>query len=75
MWRRITDEYEGTPLGQSLGSLPQERRAQRYREFADEAFRRACATADDEVRTNYLSMATRWHTLATEMERAARQPQ
>jgi hypothetical protein len=60
---------ESRQLGQSLEALSLEERAKHYREFANEAFRRAAVSGTNELRAGYLSMAAGWHTLAIEMER------
>jgi hypothetical protein len=56
-------------LGGLLETLPLEQRAQRYREFAQEALRRASRTGDPDMRAGFLSMAAGWHALAEEIER------
>lgn len=56
-------------LGGLLETLPLEQRAQRYREFAQEALRRASNTGDADMRAGFLSMAAGWHALAEEIER------
>ena len=58
-------------LGQSLGSLPAAQRAERYRQFANDALRKAQESTDSERRAEYFSMASSWHAMATEMERTA----
>jgi len=57
--------------GRLLETLPLEQRAQRYREFAQEALRRAANTHDSDMRAGFLSMAAGWHALAEEIERTA----
>ncbi len=58
-----------------LDSLPLAERLLRYRQFSQDALRKAGETANDEMRLGYLSMATGWHMLATEVERFTdRQP-
>jgi hypothetical protein len=47
-------------------------RAQRYREFAFEADRRAAATLFADVRALFRNVAREWRTLAQEAERATR---
>jgi hypothetical protein len=59
------------PVGRLLETLPLEQRAQRYREFAQEALRRASNTHDSDMRRGFLSMAAGWYTLAEEIERTA----
>jgi len=56
-------------LGQLLESLPIAQRLLRYRQFSQEALRKATDTRDEEMRAAYLSMAAGWHMLATEIER------
>lgn len=64
-----------TRLGQLLESLPLAQRLLRYRQFSQEALRKATDTADEDLRAGYLSMAAGWHMLATEIERLReRQP-
>jgi hypothetical protein len=58
-------------VGQLLETLPLEQRAQRYREFAQEALRRASNTHDSDMRAGFLSMAAGWHALVEEIERTA----
>ena len=58
-----------TRLGQLLESLPLAQRLLRYRQFSQEALRKATDTGDEEMRAGYLSMASGWHMLATEIER------
>lgn len=50
-------------------TLPLDQRAQRYREFAEQALRRASDTHDPEMRAGFLSMAAGWHALAEEIVR------
>ena len=58
-----------TRLGQLLESLPLAQRLLRYRQFSQEALRKATDIKDEEMRAGYLSMAAGWHMLATEIER------
>ncbi len=58
-------------VGRLLETLPLEQRARRYREFAQEALRRASNTRDSDMRAGFLSMAAGWHALAEEIERTA----
>ena len=58
-------------MGRLIETLPLEQRAQRYREFAQEAVRRASNTHDSDMRAGFLSMAAGWHALAEEIERTA----
>ena len=57
-------------LGRSLISLPASERAKRYREFAAAAVHKATKTTDHAARAEYLSMASSWHAMAVELERA-----
>jgi hypothetical protein len=41
----------------------------RYREFSEDALRKAQDIKDEDMRAGYLSMAAGWHTLATEIEK------
>jgi len=73
--KRITFEsHRGDLWGFLLDPLPDhlplEMRLAHYRHSAAEAFRRAGATADDEMRMRFLTMAAAWETLAGEIERA-----
>ena len=61
---------ESGPVGRLLASLPPAERAERYREFANEAMQKAQAAADSEHRIEYLTMAAGWHGLASEIERS-----
>ena len=65
----------GRPVGQLLASLPPEERAERYRQFAAQAMIKATETANSDQRTEYLTMASGWHALAVESERALTQAQ
>lgn len=56
-------------LGRLLEDLPLEQRLKRYREFADEALRRAMHAHDVEARAGFVSMAAGWRCLAGEIER------
>jgi hypothetical protein len=58
-------------MGRLLETLPLDQRALRYREFAQEALRRAAITQDPDMRAGFLSMAAGWHALAEEIERTA----
>jgi hypothetical protein len=62
--------HRGSQLGHSFESLPPKKRAQRYREFANDAIRKAVTSGKKPVRAAYLSLAAGWHTLAIEAERA-----
>ncbi|HEV7602574.1 MAG TPA: hypothetical protein VGO49_20250, partial [Bradyrhizobium sp.] len=57
-------------MGQSPEFMSLEQRAGHYRALANDAFHRAANSESGEARAGYLSMASGWHTLATEMERA-----
>jgi hypothetical protein len=61
---------ESGPVGRMLASLPPAERAERYREFANEAMQKAQAAADSEHRIEYLTMAAGWHSLASAIERS-----
>lgn len=56
-------------LGQSLESLKPEQRAERYRQFAEDALKRAAAAAGPDQRSEYIAMAASWHTMAMEAEK------
>lgn len=58
-------------LGQSLESLSPEQRAERYRQFAEDALRRAKDAANPDQRSEYVNMAAGWHTMALEAEKSA----
>lgn len=51
-------------MDQPIYSLPLPERVQRYRELAEEALERACATPDLELRAQFLAMASDWLVLA-----------
>src|SRR4051812_11350356 len=55
-------------VGQSLSALPDEQRAQLYRQFSANAIQRAQAAATEVLRAGHLSMAAGWHSLAIEVE-------
>jgi hypothetical protein len=59
-------------LGRSFESLPPEERAEDYRQFASEAMRKARDAQDPDRRAEYLAMASGWHTMAVDAERAIR---
>jgi len=61
-------------MGLSLEGLSPSQRAVRYREFANEALSKARETADPDSRAEYFSMASSWHAMAAEIERAAGLP-
>ena len=52
-----------------MDSLPVNERIQRYRQLAIDAFRKAHAATDPELRASRLAEATAWHGLAAEVER------
>ena len=56
-------------LGQALESLSSGERAERYRQFAAEAMRKAGSATDADRRAEYFMMASSWHTMAVEAER------
>lgn len=60
----------GGPMGLVLAALPPEQRAERYREFAAAAMRKAQETTDPDRHAEYLAMALGWHCLAVEAERS-----
>src|SRR3954453_22204293 len=55
-------------VGQSLSALPDEQRAQLYRQFSANAIQRAQAAPSEVMRAGHLSMAAGWHSLAIEVE-------
>ncbi|MBV9570618.1 MAG: hypothetical protein JO056_05180 [Alphaproteobacteria bacterium] len=57
-------------MGQTLASLPPGKRARLYRQFASDALSIAESAADNGQRANFLGMASGWHALALEAERA-----
>ena len=61
------------PVGQLLASLPPDERAQRYRQFATEAVRKAQEACDLDLRAEYVTMAAGWHTMAVEAERLVKE--
>ena len=56
----------------SFESLPCGPRAEHYRQLAKDALRKAQDSTDTDRRAEYFSMASGWHTMATEMERIGR---
>jgi len=62
---------KSTPMGQSLESLPPEQRAERYRQFAADAIKKAQDSQESDRRAEFLGMAAGWHTMAVEAERLA----
>ena len=67
-WRRY---LLSKTLGQSLESLPSGQRAERYRQFAQDALKRAAEAAAPDQRAEYIAMAAGWHTMALEAEKSA----
>lgn len=59
----------GIHMGQLLDALPVDQRLTRYREFAEDALRRAASTTDPGIRADLLSMAAGWHLLIGELEK------
>jgi hypothetical protein len=61
-------------VGQSFDSLPPPNRARQYREFADAvflanaAFLKAKHAKNDELRVEYLRLATGWRAMVLELE-------
>lgn len=51
-------------MDQSVYSLPLPERVRHYRELAEEALERACATPDLDLRAEFLAMASDWLALA-----------
>lgn len=66
-WRR---QAVSKTLGQSLESLSPPQRAERYRQFAEDALRRAAEAGGPDQRSEYIAMAAGWHTMALEAEKA-----
>jgi hypothetical protein len=60
-------------MGQLLDALPLDQRLTRYREFAEDALRRAAMTTDPTIRADLLSMAAGWHLLVGELEKTQAQ--
>lgn len=56
------------PMGRLLAALPLEQRAERYRQFAAAAVTKAQESTDPDRKTEYLTMAAGWHSLAVEAE-------
>jgi hypothetical protein len=67
---KLSQLFEGPPSAEP--QLPKAERAERYRRLASEAFQRAEDSEDDELRSGYLSLASGWHSLASELERSSR---
>ena len=60
-----------TPVGQPFHMLPQKERAERYRQFATDLLQKAQQSVDPDQKAEYFAMASGWHTIAVESERAA----
>jgi hypothetical protein len=56
-------------LGQSFDMLPLPQRLERYRHFAQHALKLAKDARDENMRAEFLSIASAWHALASEAER------
>lgn len=56
-------------MGQLLDTVPLNQRLSRYREFAEDALRRAAITTDPSIHADLLSMAAGWHLLIGELEK------
>jgi hypothetical protein len=56
-------------MGQSLEGLAPDERLKRYRQFAEEALRKANCASNGDLRSGFLSMAGGWHALAHQLER------
>jgi hypothetical protein len=67
-------ECKGAPMGQSVDSLPPEKKAEHYRELANQAVRQSQATVDPDRRASLVAMAASWHNLAVEAERLGSAP-
>lgn len=63
------NEQDG-PQGQPLTALPSKEQAERYRQLATEAMQKAQTAPDHEHRAKYLTMASGWHNMASEIERS-----
>ena len=61
---------KSAPMGQLLASLPPEQRAERYRQFANDAMKKAQDSKDPDRRAEFLTLASGWHAMAVEAERA-----
>ena len=62
------------PMGQSVDLLPPEKKAEHYRELANQAVRQSQVTLDPESRAELVAMAAGWHNLAVEAERSGSAP-
>ncbi len=56
-------------MGHLIASLPPNQRAKRYRHYAAETIIMAQAETNPDRRTEYLTLAECWHSLAVEAER------
>jgi len=61
-----------TNLKKSLEWLPLDERLNCYRQFAQEAFRKANEASNPNARAEFFNMAAGWHSLADEIERSAK---
>jgi len=57
-------------MGQPFDNLPVNIRAERYREMADAALLKAKRIKTASLRAEYLTLATAWHSMAQELEKA-----
>jgi hypothetical protein len=68
--------HKSSPKGdQTPVSLPLEQRADHYRRLANETMNKAKEVQDPEKRAGFLTMASGWHAMAIEIERALAQTQ
>jgi hypothetical protein len=65
----------GKKVDESFQALPVEDRIRRCRQFAEEAFLRAGKATNRDLRAGFLTMATGWHSLASELEQDLRASQ
>ena len=56
-------------MGHLIASLPPDQRAERYRHLAAKTITMAQAESNPDRRTEYLTLAAGWHSLAVEAER------
>jgi len=62
---------EKVPPPQEIpGSWPPAQRAERYRQFANEAMEKSQEAKTPDIRAGFLAVAARWHAMALEAERA-----
>jgi hypothetical protein len=59
-------------FAKTLEWLPLNTRLECYRQFAQEAFRKANEATDPDCRAELFNMAAGWHSLADEIERSVR---